>query len=327
MRILLIRFSAIGDLVLTTPLIRALHQQLGAEVHLVVKANFAGVLANNPYLKAVHVWEDSKAKACMAALRACEFEQVLDLQHNWRSRRITWHLGLPVKRLHKLNIAKWLLTNFKWDYLPKDLHVVERYLATAAHLGVKADGQGLDYPIAPEAEAQPQRLGLAPEQYLALVIGAAHATKRLPEDKLLEFCQILAPHYPLVLLGGAEDRAVAEGIKAQIPAVHNLCGQCSFQTSASWLRQAKAVIAHDTGFMHIAAAYYKPIAVIWGNTVPAFGMGPYYGAAHIPKLYLQVPNLACRPCSKIGHKACPKGHFACMRQQDFLAVLAWLQML
>jgi ADP-heptose:LPS heptosyltransferase len=91
----------------------------------------------------------------------------------------------------------------------------------------------------------------------------------------------------------------------------------SLEGSAAVLRQAALVITHDTGMMHIAAAFQKKILSIWGNTVPALGMYPYYGPANPDQnTSFEVEGLSCRPCSKIGHQACPKGHFHCMNRQD-----------
>jgi ADP-heptose:LPS heptosyltransferase len=66
--------------------------------------------------------------------------------------------------------------------------------------------------------------------------------------------------------------------------------------------------------MHIAAAFNKKIVSIWGNTIPEFGMGPYLPNAE--NKLLEIKNLSCRPCSKLGYKKCPKGHFKCMNEID-----------
>ncbi|MFX8696386.1 glycosyltransferase family 9 protein, partial [Acinetobacter baumannii] len=84
------------------------------------------------------------------------------------------------------------------------------------------------------------------------------------------------------------------------------CGKFNLNESADLVRQSKLIITHDTGLMHIAAALRKKIISVWGNTVPAFGMDVYYGASQIEHFKFQVPDLSCRPCSKIGYKQCPK---------------------
>jgi ADP-heptose:LPS heptosyltransferase len=177
---------------------------------------------------------------------------------------------------------------------------------------VTNDGKGLDYFVAPEEEVTPPY-----PSYLAFVIGAAHATKRLEEEQMVELCSQI--DYPIVLLGGPSEKEMGGRIAAAGKNIFNACGKYSLNGSADLVRKAAAVITHDTGLMHIAAAYRKRIISVWGNTVPAFGMYPYLpqGPDHV---MAQVGGLKCRPCSKIGHAECPKGHFKCMREQDLGAI-------
>lgn len=321
-KILIIRFSSIGDIVLTTPVIRCIHEQVpGAEIHFLSKYAFHAVLENNPYIHKryylQHSWE-----LLIHQLRDEQYDFIIDLHHNLRSLRIKNALGnIPHSAFHKLNWEKWLLTAFKINRLP-DLHIVDRYLATAAPLGVVNDGRGLDYFISDAHHVQPADLPVAQlSGYIAVVIGAAHATKQLPLEKLQQLCALI-PH-PLVLLGGKEDRAMGDAIAAVDPIkIYNAAGKFSLNESADLVRRAKLVITHDTGLMHIAAAFKKKIISIWGNTVPAFGMTPYYGDHAIANRIFQVDGLSCRPCSKIGHKKCPKGHFKCMQLLDMQAIAA-----
>ena len=323
MKVLVIRFSSIGDIVLTSPVVRALKQQLGAEVHYLTKDSFRGVLAHNPHIDQLHLINKSQPLGrVLAALRRERFDAIIDLHGNLRSARVKWALW-PARRytFDKLNWQKWLLSRWKIDRMPH-VHIVDRYLAAAAGLGIRPDGQGLDYFIGPNDELHPSQVhpSLQAGAYTALVIGAAHATKRLPEDKLIALCQQLAPE-PIVLLGGPDDASTGATVAAQAgPHVHNACGRYKLNQSASLLRQSARVITHDTGLMHIAAAYQKPIVSIWGNTVPALGMYPYYAAGVQLNQSIEVLGLPCRPCSKIGYDACPKGHFKCMRDISFEAV-------
>jgi ADP-heptose:LPS heptosyltransferase len=121
----------------------------------------------------------------------------------------------------------------------------------------------------------------------------------------------------VVLLGGKEDVATAKEIAAACGAqVIDFCGKITLAQSAWLVKNAALVQTNDTGLMHIAAAFHKPIISYWGNTLPAFGMTPYYGKLGKDEIYpaqfIENKDLACRPCSKIGFKACPKGHFKCM---------------
>jgi ADP-heptose:LPS heptosyltransferase len=326
MKILVLRFSSIGDIVLTTPVVRELATQVpGAEVHFATKPAFAQLFTANPYVRKTHILSGSLGEL-ITELKAEKFDRIIDLHNNLRTRILTARLGVPTHRFDKLNIEKWLLVNWKINRLPA-VHIVDRYQAAAQHLGVKDDGQGLDYFIPASQEIDLQSLPVTHRAgYVAVAIGAQHATKRLPLDKLLEACERLAA--PLVLLGGKEDAAVGEEIAAHFgrqPAgetvVFNACGKYSLHGSASLVRQARLVVSHDTGLMHIAAAFRKPIVSIWGNTVPEFGMTPYRTEFKV----LEVTGLSCRPCSKIGYAQCPKGHFKCMREQDLSALAQLFQ--
>ncbi|WP_216688224.1 glycosyltransferase family 9 protein [Hymenobacter siberiensis] len=324
MKILVLRFSSIGDIVLTTPVVRALAQQVpGAEVHFATKPGYRSLLEPNPYIAKVHCLTGSLGEL-VEALKAERFDYIVDLHNNLRTRLIKLRLGVKSSSFDKLNWQKWLLVNFKIDKLPR-VHIVQRYLAAAAPLGVHDDGKGLDYfiPTGQEVALATLPAGFA-TGYVAVAIGAQHATKRLPLGKLIELCERLAPR-PIVLLGGPEDAPEAELVISAIrflsekshsnkvvqSSIHNGCGRYSLHQSASLLRQADFVVSHDTGLMHIAAAFGKEIFSVWGNTVPAFGMYPYRTEFKV----LEVEGLSCRPCSKIGFAKCPQGHFKCMREQ------------
>jgi ADP-heptose:LPS heptosyltransferase len=317
MKILVIRFSSIGDIVLTSPVVRVLKQQLGAEVHFLCRQSFREVMEHNPHIDRLHTIQ-KQVREVLPALRKERFDYIIDLHGNlrsWQVKRALW--SVPSRTFDKLNYRKWLLTTFKINLMPA-VHIVDRYLATVAVLGLASDGKGLDYFIGAQDAVDPAGLSpvLAGKKFTAVVVGAAHATKRLPEDRLTALCARL--NGPVVLLGGPSDQAVGERIAAAVgDKVVNACGKLRLNQSADLLRQADRVITHDTGLMHIAAAYAKPIVSIWGNTTPALGMYPYMPQGQTENRMLEVSGLACRPCSKIGYDACPRGHFRCMRDISF----------
>lgn len=316
MKILIIRFSSIGDIVLTTPVIRCLKQQLqNVEIHYLTKYAYRAIVEYNPYLDKVHFLHDDILPV-IEDLKKENFDYIIDLHHNLRTMKVKRALHkVPSYSFNKLNIQKWIFTVLKINIMP-DVHIVDRYMKTVQKLGVRNDGKGLDYFI-PERDKVPdndipaaQSLG-----YVGIVIGAAHSTKKLPLKKLQELCAKI--NHPIVLMGGAEDRdmgnEIAESDKVKI---YNSCGKFSINESADLVRRSRVIITHDTGLMHIAAAFKKPVISIWGNTVPAFGMTPYYGNALVANDIFEVKNLWCRPCSKIGFDRCPLGHFKCMNKQD-----------
>jgi len=310
-KFLIIRLSSIGDIVLTTPVIRCLKQQVqDAQVHFLVKDNFRSVVAHNPYIDKIHVLSHSW-ELMIHELISEKFDYIIDLHHNVKSMRIKKALKKKSFSFYKLNIQKYFLTAFKINLLPK-VHIVDRYMQTVQSFGVKNDGAGLDYFISKDEETKLNDIPASHHAgYIACVIGAAHNTKKWPIHKWKEFCTEL--QHPIILLGGPEDEAAGKEIASvDNIKVYNACGKFKLNESADLVRKSKIVITHDTGLMHIAAAYKKPIISIWGNTVPAFGMTPYYGAIAAKDVVMQVNKLWCRPCSKIGFNKCPLGHFKCM---------------
>jgi ADP-heptose:LPS heptosyltransferase len=324
MKVLVIRFSSIGDIILTSPVLRCLKQQVpGSEVHFLTKEQFGPLVESSPYVDRVHPMQGDD-REFLSTLRKEKFDLVVDLHHNLRTWRVKRALGVPAKSFPKLNLEKWLLVNFKKDRLPK-VHIVDRYLETVAHLGVKNDGQGLDLFIPPEKEVRLETLPEAFRQgYLALCIGAAHATKRLPQHRLIELAEKLKG--PMVIIGGPGDKAVGRAIADAVGArAFDATGKYEVLGSASLIRQATGVIAHDSGAMHVASAFRKNVVSVWGNTVPQFGMGPYI-PTHPERVHVsEVLGLPCRPCSKIGFAQCPKGHFHCMERQDLGRIAMWAQ--
>lgn len=321
MKFLIIRLSSIGDIVLTTPVVRCLKKQVAtAEVHYLTKSSFRPLFAANPYIDKMHYVKDSLDEV-IPQLQAEDFDYVIDLHHNLKSLKVKRALGKKAYSFHKLNIEKWWLTAFKINRLP-DRHIVDRSLDTLRTFGVKDDGSGLDYFI-PEADrVKESDIPVSHHAgYVGVVIGAALATKKMPVDQLRKLCSKI--RHPLILLGGPEDREAGEQIAALDPVrIYNACGKFNLNESADLVRRAKLIVTHDTGLMHIAAAFKKPIVSVWGNTVPAFGMYPYYGKnPGVDSLFdIAEVKLGCRPCSKIGYKKCPKGHFNCMMQQDTDAI-------
>ena len=312
-KILIIRFSSIGDIVLTTPVVRCLKQQVkDVQIHYLTKETFAGILRNNPYVHKVHAIKEDISEV-IEELRKEKFDCVIDLHKNLRTSQVKMKLHIPSRSFKKLNVQKWLAVNFKLKSLPS-VHIVDRYLETLRSFGVVNDLNGLDYFIPDQEEITIQTLPVEFRNgYTAFAIGAQHATKRLPLEKIVAICKKI--NGPIILLGGREDHQTGEEIsKALGPTCLNACGTYSLNGSASLIRQAQQVITHDTGLMHIAAAFKKKIYSVWGSTVPEFGMYPYLPGSD--SRIIQVNGLSCRPCSKIGFDTCPKKHFRCMNDVD-----------
>lgn len=319
---LIIRFSSIGDIVLTTPVIRGLKLQAeNAEIHFVTKQKHASIVHSNPYVDKVHVLKDN-INELLDELEKEHPDYIIDLHQNFRSNRIKRRLKVPSFSFEKLNLQKFLLVQFKINRLPEK-HIVDRYLKTVSVFNVKNDGQGLDFFIPENEQFETKRL---PEffqgGFLVFVIAGTYSTKKLPVSKVVEICNSLK--FPVILLGGKNEIKAAGEIDSQTGEnIHNLVGKLSLNQSASLVRDARLVLSNDTGLMHIAAAFKKKILSFWGNTVPEFGMFPYQ--AHSDSKIVEVKNLKCRPCSKLGYDKCPKKHFNCMNQIDLQSVIKWIK--
>jgi ADP-heptose:LPS heptosyltransferase len=316
MKVLIIRFSSIGDVVLTTPVLRALKEQLPeCELHYVTREPFEALIQHNPHLSFVHTFKRS-IHEILPALRAQKFDRIIDLHNNLRSHLLTFRLSGKVTRFKKLNLNKWLLVNFKWNMMP-DLHVVDRYFGAVASLGVLNDQRPGEIFLNEEDRIDTESfLSLSPGTYYTVALGAQFATKRIPEKLLVEI--IRRTESPVVLLGGQEDQQTGQRLMERLKdrTIINTCGQCTILGSASIIEQSAGILTGDTGLMHIAACFGVPIISVWGNTVPELGMFPYLpGGQNLFSIH-EVKNLSCRPCSKIGFQQCPKKHFNCMNLQD-----------
>lgn len=318
-KILFIRFSSIGDIVLTTPLLRALKaQKPDVEIHYITKKAYAPVLENNPHIAKLFLLEDKLSKI-LPLLKKEKYDYIIDLHKNLRSLRIKSYLKKPYSSFDKLNRQKWLLVRFHKDKMPHT-HIVDRYFKALEKKGVKNDGKGLEYYSGLEnQDIIPGLEESIKEKFAAIVIGGTYFTKQIPEEKLDEL--IIQIKMPVLLIGGPKDQELADKLAEKHPQkVFVAAGKTSLNESAEIIRRSQFVVTSDTGLMHIAAAYQKKIYSIWGNTVPEFGMYPYMPEKPQNSIIMEVKNLSCRPCSKLGYNNCPKKHFDCMMKQDFSIV-------
>jgi ADP-heptose:LPS heptosyltransferase len=314
-KILIIRFSSIGDVVLTTPVIRCVKEQLpDVELHYLTKKSFIPLLKANPYIDKLFYVERDIGEV-MPELKAMDYDHIIDLHKNIRSLGVRMKLRKPSTTFPKLNIDKWLLVHTKINRLP-NVHIVDRYFKAVEKLGVSNDQKGLDFYIPEEDLIDPNSLETGgQEKFVVFVIGGKHGTKCLPKEKIISICQKI--NKPVILLGGAEDVDKGDYISSNA-GIHvvSMCGQLNINQSAAIIKLSDHVVTHDTGLMHIAAAFNKPITSIWGNTVPEFGMYPYMPQLDTKGNIVEVKPLSCRPCSKIGYDTCPKKHFRCMMDID-----------
>ena len=318
-KILVIRFSSIGDIVLASPVFRCLKNQLAdVELHFLTKLKFKMVSASNPFIDKFHYFED-ELDDLITVLKKEKYDYVIDLHKNFRSAKIRRKLKAPSHTIDKLSVEKFLLTRLNINLMP-GRHITRRSLDTIKPLGVIDDGYGLDYFIPAKDIVPPKDIPTSHHAgFIALVIGGSYNTKKLPVYKLQEFCNKI--EHPVILLGGKEDSENGDLIASVDPVkIYNAAGKFNLNESADLVRQSKLVVSHDTGLQYIACAFNKPLLAIWGGTSPKLDVEPYYGSMNVGKansmyenIYL---NLSCQPCSNYGTKTCPLEHFNCMNRQD-----------
>jgi len=321
-KFLIIRFSSIGDIVLTSPVIRCLKTQFpDAEVHFLTKTRNADLLKANPHIDKILLLGDSLSET-IRVLRTEKYDYIIDLHNNLRSLWVKLRLRAKSYSYNKLNLRKLFLTRFKFNIMP-EAHIVDRNLKTLSHFHIINDGMGLEHFIPTEDEFN---LSDLPESfsngYVALVLAGTYATKKMPTEKYKNL--ISRVDGPFVLLGGKSERVMADQILSwQTGNVIDFTGKLRINQSASLVKNARLVISNDTGLMHIAAAFSKKILSVWGNTTPELGMYPYLPGEGSE--ILEVKGLSCRPCSKLGYHECPKRHFRCMNDLPEDRIIDWVK--
>jgi ADP-heptose:LPS heptosyltransferase len=326
LKILLIRFSSIGDIVLTFPVIKTIRKAFPeAKIHFASKKNAETLLFGAEGIDKFHFLSDSFVDF-KKEIKEESFDHIIDLHNNLRTKRLTFGLSGKIARFDKLNLRKWLLTRFKWNTLP-NTHVVDRYLATLKGMGIVQVDAPENYFSIPSAFQIniSERFPVLDKNFVAIAIGAQYKTKRVPKEKWVEIIHEMLDH--IIIIGGEMDREVGDFLVDAFPnkVMVNSSGQFNILESASIVSQAKSLLTNDTGMMHIAACFDTQIISIWGNTTPEFGMSPYRPVKNQSDQIFQVEGLSCRPCSKIGFQECPKKHFQCMTMQDAKVIASSVQ--
>jgi lipopolysaccharide heptosyltransferase II len=313
--LLLVRFSSIGDILLTTPLARALaRRHAEARLVYVTKRAMAPLVSDNPHIHEVVALDPDEPLHHLARrLRALGPTHGLDLHGSVRSAALRLLVRCRWTGYRKRQLARTLLIATKLDRYGRRVPVAERYFEAARALDARPDGgppelclsQGARDRVAEWLEQQ----GLATAPLVALAPGAAHATKRWPVTHWLALADRLrggGAGYRTVVLGGPEDRGLARQL-ADAGGVDSAAGEFSLQETGALLARARALVSGDTGVMHMATGVGTPVIALFGPTVEQFGFFPY----RAPAIVLQRP-LDCRPCSATGTARCPMGHHRCL---------------
>jgi heptosyltransferase-2 len=309
MKILVIRFSSMGDIIYTTPVVRCLKKQLpDAEIHFLTKPAFRYIYDNNPYLDQLLLLKPS-LQDTITEIKNNRYDYIIDLHHNLRTAIIKLQAGVKSSTYQKQSVRKWLSLKLKLR-LVKPIHLVDRYLKTVKFLGVQNDHQPIDYYVKASLKVSDLLPASHRDHFVAFIIGATHFTKRMPNEKIVSLVRQI--NHPVILLGGKDVQKNGQRIcDALGERVYNACGITTLDESVFLVSRAACVIGFDTGLTHIAEAFNVPIVSIWGGTVPELlGVQPY----KVQHVMIADVELGCRPCSKFGLEKCPLGHFKCMNE-------------
>jgi len=327
LRILCVRFSSIGDVLLTTPLVRALHRRHPeAELYFVTKRAMTPLVVENPHLtRVIELAPNERIIDLARRLRPLGATHGLDLHGSLRSAALRWLVPCQWSGYSKRKFARTTLISTKINIYGRPVPVAERYFEAARELDVAPDGGPPEFFLAPAAITHMKywlaEVGLNQKRFAVIAPGAAHGTKRWPIahwQALTARLQQLG--YGVVAVGGPGDRELANALGA---GVVNVAGEFTLQETGACLARAAVVVSGDTGVMHMATGVGTPVVALFGPTVEPFGFFPYTKRAEVLEL-----DLDCRPCSAMGTARCPLGHHHCLEEispdQVAAAVQRWV---
>ncbi len=327
-KILIIRFSSIGDIILASPLIRSVKLTYpDAQIDFIVRKEYAELVKFNPYLSNIIEFDSDKRYKGMqeitAKINTNAYSIILDIQNNFRSKFLSYRSKTKkISHLNKRATLRFLLTNFKINLYRDYVSVADRYLETVKELYVPNDGKGLDVfipdNIISSVEKKLSNYSLSKNDFIiGIAPSAKHNTKKWMLDRYEELIVRLIEKYKarILVFGGKDDKHETDTIVDNANkilgnrAVINYAGKISLLENAAMFDYCNAVVTNDTGLMHLAAARKRKVIAIFGPTVKEFGFFPY-GTENI---VVENNTVKCRPCSYHGTNSCPPKHFKCMK--------------
>jgi len=296
---LIIRLSSLGDILLTSPLLRSVKARYpDIKIDYVVKKQYADAIKYNPNIRKIFFYEDAEIDITE------NYDLIVDLQKNIRSKQITKKIKAPIVSFRKMDIEKFLLVRFKINKLKFSSPIPVRYAQTIGDLSL--DNKGLEIFIPDNIMSD-----FIEGNNIAIAPGSRHFTKMWPVEYYIYLGKILSANkFRVVILGGKTDSQVCGQIHKMVPNSLNLCNEDDLLKTVSHMKKCRAVICNDSGLMHAACAARTPVLAFFGSTVKEFGFAPY----NAKNLILENNSLSCRPCSHIGRDHCPKKHFKCMKE-------------
>ncbi len=314
-KVLIIRFSSLGDVLLTTPILRVLKNKFpGVTIHYLVKAEVKETLLFNPHIdKLILFKKENILSELRDKIKAENYDYIIDLHDNLRSLYLT--KGLKVFRIKKPSFKKLLLVKLKINLLKQNKSIVEMYAAAIPEF--KLDNLGLELFL-----NKGENKSCIEEKTIGICPGAKHYTKRWEYNSYKELINLLTKSgYKVLLFGGTYDMEMCKTLSENNNNVENLSSDNDLIGMGKNMLRCKLIVGNDSGLMHAASAVNVPSIVIFTSTVKEFGFAPY----KTKSLVIENELIKCRPCSHIGKAVCPKGHFNCSKTITPLLVFNKLQ--
>lgn len=305
-KILIIRLSSLGDILLTTPFLRTLKLSYPhIKIDFIVRSEYESTLKFNPHINnLIPLERNYKKEKIKSKIKYDNYDLIVDLQNNIRSRYLTRGFSSKTVRYKKPYLDRLLLVKFKINRFKEIIPIPVRYANSIPNF--KLDQKGLELFIPDEEKSV-----ISDNNLIGLCPGSRHLTKMWPKDYYIELGnQLTKNNYKVALFGGKDDMAICKEISSMVDGSINLSNNNDLIKLAVNMKSCRAIVCNDSGLMHTALALNLPVISIFGSTVKEFGFTPYKGK----NIVLENNLLSCRPCSHIGLDECPKNHLDCLNK-------------
>ena len=307
-KILLIRFSSLGDIILCFPLVNKLRKEnAGIKISFLTKKKFSSILKLHPYIDEIIEIDEENISVTKKIIKEKNFDLILDLHKRFLSYKVTSDVKNKVRRIKKDNFKKFLLVKFKWNRFKEIIPVYEKYIR-ALEEGVHPFTSS---PLTFNKERK------YPEKYILVSPCAKHYTKTWPAWKFIDYFHTYIDQ-TFIIIGENNERemGICAKIGSECKNVINMCGKLNYEELAGYIYNSEYVICNDSAILHFAEALGKPVKAIFGSTVREFGFFPSLEESRV----YEDRRLECRPCTHIGRSECPLGHFKCMDENELIMI-------
>ena len=302
-KILVIRLSSFGDIILTFPFIKELKAKFpDSQIHFISKVEFSGIPELNPYLDKIYT-VNNNLNEIRRLIKSEKYDFIFDLHKNLRSIYLSSFQNAKVLRYKKNNLKKLLLVYLKLNLFKDIIPVYKKYLLTLRDLF-----ENVNYEFLASELNIPETIS-GPQPYIIISPSSKHFTKTYPKERFLEIInRDTSKKYILTGSDSKKDTEICKFLEDKSSNTTNLCGKLTIPQLAEYIKKSEYVISNDSGVMHLAEALNKPVYVFFGSTVKEFGFYPQLRSSAV----FENKTIRCRPCARSGRSSCPKKHFKCM---------------